>query len=290
MSFLPDGPISPVVQRSYNPLCDCVIRPKDGGQIWTHRAALCTTNPLIRALFRFEHGPTVLLELLAPVLEALLTFYFTEELPLNDKNILDLLDGVGMLLMLEELDVCLKQLLRGISINSCLSLAALAQRYYSLMFWQAVLVFVREPFDAVWHDSEEYPKTSSTLLLELLASDKLNVAREAELLCALQQWPWGSGTPIDDIDAMPVLLQCVRIGICNEEDLERVQQRCPSLAQSRTFQEAVDDALNRGPCRCPPDLKPQSYMAAPERTVAISASTCKAVQSAIYEVTRFFRS
>ncbi|XP_077534122.1 kelch-like protein 10 [Haemaphysalis longicornis] len=274
-------------KRSYNPLCDCVTRPNDGVQIWAHRASLCTTSPFFRALFRFEPGRIVLLELRAPVLEALLTFCFTEELSLNDKNTLDILDGADMPPMQEALDVCLEQLLRCMSINSCLSLAALAQRYYSPKFRKVVLVFVREHFDAVCQASTEYPKTSPTSLRELLSSDDLNVVREDDLLCALHQWASGSGTPIDEIDAMSVLPKCVHIDICNEEDLERVQPRCPSLAQSRLFQAAVDDALKRGPCRCSPGLKPESYMAAPERTVAISASMWKAVQSASCEAPDF---
>ncbi|XP_077559616.1 kelch-like protein 10 [Haemaphysalis longicornis] len=273
--------------RSYNPLCDCVTRPNDGVQIWAHRASLCTTSPFFRALFRFDPGRIVLLELRAPVLEALLTFHFTEELSLKGKNTLDILNGADMPPMQEAPDVCLEHLLRGISINSCLSLAALAQRYYSPKFRKAVLVFVREHFDAVCQASTEYPKTSSTLLRESLASDELNVAREVDLLCALQQWASGSGTQIDDIDAMSVLPKCVRIDICNEEDLERVQPRCPSLAQSRVFQAAVDDALKRGPCRCSPGLKPESCLAAPERTVAISANMWKAVQSASCEAPDF---
>ncbi|KAH9359916.1 hypothetical protein HPB48_011056 [Haemaphysalis longicornis] len=178
--------------------------------IWAHRASLCTTSPFFRALFRFEPGRIVLLELRAPVLEALLTFCFTEELPLNDKNTLDILDGADMPPMQEALNA-----------------------------------------------STEYPKTSPTSLRELLSSDDLNVVREADLLCALQQWSFGRGTPIDDIDGGCRRVNDRRIGICNEEDLERVQQRFPSLAQSHLFQEAVDDVLKRGYCRCSPELKPQ---------------------------------
>ncbi|KAH9378230.1 hypothetical protein HPB48_015341 [Haemaphysalis longicornis] len=287
MSLLPDGLMPPIIQRSYNPLCDCVIRTSEGGQIWTHRAFLSTTSPFFRAMFRLEPRRAVPLELPAPVLEALLMFYFTGELPLNDKNILDILDGADMLLMQGALDVCLEQLLRGIGINNCLSMAALAQRYYSPSFREAVLGFVREHFDVVWRDSEEFPETSSTLLRELLTSDELNVGREADLLRALQQWSSDSGILINDVDALQVLLQCVRIGICNDEDLESVRQRCPSLAQSHVFQEAVDDALKRGPCKCSLDLMQPSSMATPERTVAISANMCKAMQSASYEAPAF---
>lgn len=231
---------------------DCVVRTEDGDAVGAHRALLCAASPFFRAMFSAEHGSrrdVLLRGVSAPVLNALFSCIYSKELLLSNANVLDVLEAADMLL----LDVARKKrfayLLRNIDPGNCFSLATVALRYHCPDFKNAVVAYLKLHFDTAWTRCREFLDMPVAFLQELLSSDELNVHHEDDLLHAIHRWHMRV-PPVND-GVMLGLLSCVRVGLCGRAALDKARKRLPALAQSPAFRQAIDDALERGPCSCP---------------------------------------
>ncbi|KAH6933908.1 hypothetical protein HPB50_018689 [Hyalomma asiaticum] len=244
---------------------DCVIRTVDGREFRAHRGFLCAVSPVFQVLFSVDYGgrsDVLLQNVTSPTMDALLSYYYTNKLSINENNATETLAAADMLLMDEVRDECLRYLLRNMDIENCLGMATLAQWYYFPDFNRAVLSFVREHFDqasgshffwTVWRTSDEFPSVSETLLVELLKSNELNVRNEADLLHAIVRWSSSrNASPREAGADLSRLLQSVRVGLCGSLALEDFCRLHPTLACSRLYSELVRKAQGQGPCLCSP--------------------------------------
>ncbi|XP_037514719.2 kelch-like protein 10 [Rhipicephalus sanguineus] len=258
---------------------DCVIRTADGGQFRAHRGFLCALSPVFQALFSVEYGglcDVMLHNVTASTMGALLGYYYSNKLGLSEDNVTDVLAAADMLLMDEARNLCLQYMLRNLSIENCLGMAALAQWYHCPNFSRAVLSYVREHFDQVWRTSDEFPDVSEALLVELLTSNELNVRDEEDLLHAIVRWSSSRSVYADEAGAdLSRLLQSVRVGLCRSLALEDFCRSHPTLACSRAYNEVVWEAQQQGPCLCSPS---------PLLLVQYAAHQCMHAQSAIPSV------
>ncbi|XP_075545071.1 uncharacterized protein LOC142579092 isoform X1 [Dermacentor variabilis] len=236
---------------------DCVLRTSDGGAFRAHRAFLCTVSPYFAAVFREQFGSprdVLIGGVKAAVLDALLTFQYTDQLCVSPQNVLEVLQAADMLLLEDARKQCLVLLLKSMGIQNCMGLAALTRQYYSPSFADAVFTFVRENFDEIWQRSEEFTDTPAWLMYKLLSSPELNPVHEEDVLHAIARWFSAVASPeaVDRTELLE-LLQCVRIGRCSKDALDDFRNRWPSLFESAEFQEAIMQALTLGPCMCSPN-------------------------------------
>ncbi|XP_077553422.1 kelch-like protein 20 [Haemaphysalis longicornis] len=201
------------------PFSDCRICTEDGGDFWGHRAFLCTTSPFFGALFSEDYGDrreVVLRGVALPTLNALVSFYYTDELRVKDgDDMVRLLDASDMLLMEAARDEGLAQLLHTMEPDNCLGIAELAVTRFEhcKSFCHAALSYVRKHFREVWPSSDEFLHTSPGLLHELLSSDELNIRDEVDVLYALHRWSSGDHAgAAGDSAIFSSLLECVRLG------------------------------------------------------------------------------
>ncbi|XP_075737934.1 uncharacterized protein LOC119169325 isoform X2 [Rhipicephalus microplus] len=236
---------------------DCTLRTTDGGSFEAQRGFLATVSPYFAAVFREQFGAqkdVVVSGVSAAVLDALLTFQYTDQLCVNAHNILDVLRAADMLLLEDARKQCLMLLLKTMGINNCVGLATLTRQYYFPSFTDAVFAFLRNNFDEIWQRSEEFPETPAWLMYDLLSSPELNVGREENVLHAVAKW-WMSGSQAAGPDGAMLLqlLQCVRIGRCSNEALNQFASRWPFLVEIAEYQTAIVQALRKGPCMCEPN-------------------------------------
>ncbi|XP_049271113.1 kelch-like protein 10 [Rhipicephalus sanguineus] len=255
---------------------DCVIRTADGGEFRAHRGFLCSLSPVFQALFSVDYGgqcDVVLHNVTASTMDALLAYYYSNRLGLSEDNVTDVFAAADMLLMDEARNLCLQYMLRNLSIENCLGMAALAQWYHCPNFSRVVLSYVREHFDQVWRTSDEFPDVSEALLVELLTSNELNVRDEEDLLHAIVRWSSSRNVCADEAGAdLSRLLQSVRVGLCRSLALEDFCRSHPTLACSRAYNEVVWEAQRQGPCLCSPS---------PLLLVQYAAHRCLQAQAAI---------
>uniref|UniRef100_A0A131Z4T7 Kelch-like protein diablo n=1 Tax=Rhipicephalus appendiculatus TaxID=34631 RepID=A0A131Z4T7_RHIAP len=236
---------------------DCTLRTSDGGSFEAQRAYLATVSPYFAAMFREQFGAqkdVVVSGVSAAVLDALLTYQYTDQLCVNAHNILEVLRAADMLLLEEARKQCLMLLLKTMGINNCLGLATLTRQYYFPNFSDTVFAFLRSNFEEIWQRSEEFPDTPAWLMYDLLSSPELNVEHEENALQAIAKW-WTTGAPAaaPDANVLLQLLQCVRIGRCRKEALDQFASRWPLLVERVEYQTAIVQALRIGPCMCTPN-------------------------------------
>ncbi|KAH7956418.1 hypothetical protein HPB52_009257 [Rhipicephalus sanguineus] len=224
---------------------DCVIRTVDGGEFRAHRGFLCALSPVFQALFSVEYGgrcDVMLQNVTASTMGALLGFYYSNKLGLNEDNVTEILATADMLLMDQVRNLCLHYMLRNMDTENCLGMAALAQWYHFPNFNRAV-----------WRTSDEFRDVSEALLVELLSSNELNVRDEVDLLHAIVRWSSARNSSAAEAGAaLSRLLQSVRVGLCESLALEHFCRLHPTLACSRAFSEVVWEPQQQGPCLCSP--------------------------------------
>lgn len=225
--------------------------------IRAERATLCAVSPFFRALFRYEEGAgdkVLVGGIKGPVLQALVAFYHMDQLPVGSVHRVEAFVAADMLLMDDARDHCLKEIVRRIDMNNCIGMAALAQWYphYPALL-NSVLSFLEKNFDMIWRRNDGFSDVPGALILEILASDELNVNREVDVLHAIDRWFSGDGSSSSrDSDILSAMLHCVRVGLCDTASLEQFERRCRVLVQSPAYKAAVRGALERGPCSCSP--------------------------------------
>ncbi|XP_065292299.1 kelch-like protein 10 isoform X2 [Dermacentor albipictus] len=246
-------PCRNLIAKEFMATTDCVVRTADGGEFPAHRALLAATSGYFQAAFSEGIGASrdVTLDgVSAVVFEELLYFLYTDSICLDSDNVLQILEAADCLMMDEARDKCLQYLIGEMRQDNCLGFAALAKPHYAPFFKEALLKFIREHFDEVWRHSDEFLHTRPELLCEVLSSDELNVRKEVDLLRALDRWI--SSATDEDLTALPALLQCVRVGLCSQSELDEIRQRCPDFVRTKEYQEAIEEALQRALCRCQP--------------------------------------
>ncbi|KAL1432622.1 hypothetical protein MTO96_012847 [Rhipicephalus appendiculatus] len=236
---------------------DCTLRTSDGGSFEAHRSYLSNMSPYFAGMFREQFGSqkdVVVSGVSAAVLDALLTYQYTDQMCVNAHNILEVLRAADMLLLEAAKKHCLKLLLNSMGIDNCLGLASLKRQYYCPNFEDTVFTFVRGNFDEIWQRSEEFLDTPAWLMYDMLSSPELNVEREENVLHAIAKWCTSdSPAAVPHGTALMQLLQCVRIGRCSKEALVQFASQWPSLADKAEYQAAITQALRLGPCRCTPN-------------------------------------
>ncbi|XP_049520863.1 kelch-like protein 10 [Dermacentor silvarum] len=236
---------------------DCRVRTADGGEFIAHRGFLCALSPVFQALFCVDYGgrrDVLLHDVTASTMDALFGYHYLDKLLIDEENVTEVLAAADMLLMDEVRSLCLNYMLRNMDIENCLGMATLARWYHCPNFSHAVLSYVREHFDQVWRTSDEFPEVSEGLLVELLASNELNVRNEADLLQAIVRWSSvRNASSASEAGAdLSRLLQSVRVGLCGSLTVEDFCRLYPTLACSRSYCDVVCEAQRQGPCLCSP--------------------------------------
>ncbi|KAL3212693.1 hypothetical protein MRX96_035827 [Rhipicephalus microplus] len=243
---------------------DCVIRTADGGEFRAPRSFLSALSPVFQVVFSVDYGgrrDVLLTDVSAPTMTALLRYYTSNTLRLNEDNVTEFLVAADMLLMDEARNCCLNYMLRNLKIENCLGMAALAQWFYCPEFKRLVLSYAREHFDQasdshcteiafssrVWRTSDEFPGISEALLVELLTSNELRVRTETDVLHSIVRWYSRNASPVKAGADLFRLLESVRVGLCQSLEPTDCCHSSPTLAGIDAYNAAVLEAQQRAP-------------------------------------------
>ncbi|XP_075743926.1 kelch-like protein 10 [Rhipicephalus microplus] len=230
---------------------DCVIRTADGGEFRAPCSFLSALSPVFQVVFSVDYGgrrDVLLTDVSASTMTALLRYYTSNTLRLNEDNVTEVLVAADMLLMDEARNCCLNYMLRNLKIKNCLGMAALAQWFYCPEFKRLVLSYAREHFDQVWRTSDEFPGISEALLVELLTSNELRVRTETDVLHSIVRWYSRNASPVKAGADLFRLLESVRVGLCQSLEPTDCCHSSPTLAGIDAYNAAVLEAQQRAPC------------------------------------------
>ncbi|PVD26508.1 hypothetical protein C0Q70_14185 [Pomacea canaliculata] len=161
-------------------------------QIPCHRNVLSAASPYFRAMFtssltESRQMRVELHEVDAASVSLLINYAYTGKVDVTRSNAQSLLATASLLQMLPVQRACAKFMEMQLDINNCIGIHAFAHAHSCPELSIKAREFIEKNFTQVSH-TDEFLELSATQILDLLASDELNVEKEEVVWEALLSW------------------------------------------------------------------------------------------------------
>ena len=176
-----------------------------------------------------------------PTLRTLVDFCYTGEVSINDSNVQQLLPAASLLQIHEVQDVCSEWLKKQLHPTNCLGIRSFADSFACRDLLKAAEKFMRDNIQEVI-GSEEFLQLPVSQLVELVASDELNVKSEEQVYRAVMQWV-RSDLPSRQLHLSSVL-QHVRLPMMSPKFLVNTVSEEPLIRGDMQCRDLLDEAKN----------------------------------------------
>lgn len=177
----------------------------------------------------------------AKALEALVDFCYTARIVVEESNVQSLLPTACLLQLAEIQDVCCEFLKKQLEPGNCLGIRAFADTHACRDLLRIADKFTYHNFSEVV-ESEEFLLLPPAQLMEVIASDELNVRSEESVFKAVIAWVKHSAP--DRRPLLPQILQHVRLPQVSPKFLVGTVSSEPLIKNDRECLELVDEAKN----------------------------------------------
>ncbi|XP_055327885.1 kelch-like protein diablo [Paramacrobiotus metropolitanus] len=177
--------------RKSRELCDVTIVVNDR-HIFAHRAVLAACSPYFRAMFtgdlsESKQAEITLKDIDETAVEDLIDFAYAGKISIEERNVQTLLPAACLLQMQEIQDNCCDFLKKQLDPSNCLGIRSFADAYSCRDLLKAANRFAQLNFLEVVL-SEEFLLLPVAQLVDLLASDELNISKEEQVYQAAISW------------------------------------------------------------------------------------------------------
>ncbi|KRY65537.1 Kelch-like protein 20, partial [Trichinella pseudospiralis] len=226
-------------------LCDVVIHC-GSKQIFAHRLILAACSPYFRAMFTSEMAESRQSEVTIQgvdetALEALVNFCYTSCIFIEESNVQILLPVACLLQMQEIQDVCCDFLKKQLDPSNCLGIRAFADTHACRDLLRIADRFTQHNFQEVV-ESEEFMLLPVNQLIDIIASDELNIRSEEQVFKAVMAWV--RHDLANRRHLLSQVLEHVRLPLCNAKFLVGTVSSDLLVKSDESARELVDEAKN----------------------------------------------
>ncbi|KXJ17728.1 Kelch-like protein 12 [Exaiptasia diaphana] len=219
--------------------CDVVLEV-DGQSFPAHRCVLAVNSQFFYTLFTSgmrdsKEKHVNLRSLNGLAVSAILDFFYTRDIVVDNDNAEELLEAASFLLLNRVKNVCAEVISNNLSISNCFSTKRLAERYGLDELKKDAQSFMKENFQAAKQE-KEFLELEAFELKELISSDSLRVEKEEEVFKAMMNWVKHDLT--NRSKELHTFLPCLRYGSLSPEFLEEVFEKDP-IFEGNTFCQTV---------------------------------------------------
>ncbi|XP_070534846.1 kelch-like protein 17 [Ptychodera flava] len=230
--------------RQKRKLCDIIIRIEEH-EYHAHKIVLAGCCPYLRAMFTNGMLETdkdyVEIRGVDPAaMDLLLDFMYTGKIEITVENVQGVLAGASMLNLSSLRNVCCSFLQSQLDASNCLGIHSFADMYSCVDLEVTARRFIYQHFLEVIK-TEEFFLMSEDSLIELLKSDKLQVAREEEVYEAAMKWMY-----YDFVNRQHLaynLLQYIRLALLDMQYLKETVYKSDFILQNPDCKSLVENAL-----------------------------------------------
>ncbi|XP_041987584.1 kelch-like protein diablo [Aricia agestis] len=177
--------------RRHRELCDVVLNVASR-KLFAHRVILSACSPYFRAMFTGELAESRATEVTIrdvdeSAMEQLVEFCYTAHIVVEESNVQALLPAACLLQLAEIQDVCCEFLKRQLDCSNCLGIRAFADTHSCRDLLRIADKFTQQNFPEVM-ESEEFLLLPAAQLIDIVASDELNVRSEEQTFQAVMSW------------------------------------------------------------------------------------------------------
>nr|XP_020633851.1 kelch-like protein 6 [Pogona vitticeps]XP_020633852.1 kelch-like protein 6 [Pogona vitticeps] len=206
-------------------LCDTTIVAK-GERFPCHRMLLAAINPYFRAMFsnpfrESQDGEVLLQDMDPPIVQAMLNYYYTEQITLVPGMAQDLFVAASRFQILPLLESCSRFLLEHLSSENCLRLYELGYAHSDPALLQEAKNLVNAHFRRLSQEDESFLDLNPSTLMNIISLDSLAVSSEIVVYRAV--WRWVKAQSASRLPFLGQLLAHVRLPLLTEEELREVQ-------------------------------------------------------------------
>ncbi|XP_057309527.1 kelch-like protein 20 [Hydractinia symbiolongicarpus] len=253
--------------RKEKKLCDVILKVNKR-EFNAHRIILAGVSPYLRAMF--TNGMLETLQNVIEIhgidektMEMLIDFSYSGKIEINIENVQQMLAG-STLLNIDSLSLaCTKFLRNQLDSANCIGIKEFAKIYFCRDLEEHATEYLHQNFlDVINH--EEFLKLSSTELLELLTSDKIQVRSEEDVFSALENWLYHDFQ--NRTQYVPDILKCIRVPLLSLEFLQCKVFSANFIKSNTQCQLILARVMNEHPEKlpaylCTPRAVPQSIYA-----------------------------
>jgi len=179
------------VLRKHRELCDVVLIVANK-KIFAHRVILSACSPYFHAMFTGELAESrqtevTIRDIDEAAMELLIDFCYTSKITVEENNVQTLLPAACLLQLQEIQDTCCEFLKRQLDPSNCLGIRAFADTHACRDLLRIADKFTQNNFQEVM-DSEEFLLLPPNQLVDIIASDELNVRTEEQVFNAVMSW------------------------------------------------------------------------------------------------------
>ncbi|XP_050438382.1 kelch-like protein diablo [Adelges cooleyi] len=233
------------VMRRHRELCDIALRVNNR-KIYAHRIVLSACSPYFRAMFvgnliESRQTEVTIRDIEEPAMELLVEFCYTARITIEESNVQSLLPAACLLQLPEIQDVCCEFLRRQLDPTNCLGIKTFADTHYCLDLLRVADKYTLHNFQEVM-ENEEFFMLPLTQLIDLLASDELNVKTEEQVFNAAMSW-----VKYDIPDRrhhLPRVLQHVKLPLLSPKFLVGTVGNDLLVRSNEMCRDLVDEAKN----------------------------------------------
>ncbi|GMS98580.1 hypothetical protein PENTCL1PPCAC_20755, partial [Pristionchus entomophagus] len=226
-------------------LCDVNLL-NSSRSISAHRVVLAACSNYFRAMFSCNLSETRKENIEMPgmdwlTFQSLINFAYTGELSITGASVQQLLPAACLLQMTEVQDACCAFLTRQMDPSNCLGIRAFADTHACRELVRSADKYALDKFQEVMA-SEEFAQLALPQLLEIIASEELNVKSEEQVFTAAMQWVKHEVQQRKHL--LYQVLSHVRLPFCSPKFIVSTVSEDPLVKQDPGCRDLVDEAKN----------------------------------------------
>ena len=209
------------VMRENGTFCDAFICiPGVKKKLPVHRAVLASCSEFFRALFtnglrETKENDVKLHGVSVSVMETIIQYAYTKQISLTSSNVEELFEAADRFSILAMLDECITFLSHQLSPENCIGLLRFAKHFNCKQLTDRCRMYVLSNFKQVIQRSQEFVHLQDKELVDIVSDDRLDVAKEDEVLFAIIKWI--DFTPKERKRHFQALLEATRLPFLSED-------------------------------------------------------------------------